>query len=147
MAYIYSIANVVVQATMGNLIPTEKKLEFWHAREGELEKLHRSTATALVYTSSCEIEGTAANEDNGNFSRGVNFERYQINSVERFTHRNIFIDRFKGEELGMALVQNETPFNNYTKTFRLTLPPEKDVGKISVLDDCKNTLAVFYFKP
>jgi len=67
-------------------------------------------------------------------------------SIERFTKRNIFIDRVKGtENIGLCLRMNEEGINQYTKVFKLSLPnDQEDVGKITILDEYKQELAIFY---
>lgn len=106
--------------------------------------MHRSTGTVIVYNNVCEYEGFAS--EDGNETGGLNFDRYEVVSVERFTKRNIFIDRVKGtENLAMALRMNEGGINPYTKVFKLSLPNDQpDVGKIVVLDEYKQELALFY---
>lgn len=145
--YIFSGARAFTRRfdknKMGNLFPTTKEVQFWHSRTTKTS-MHRSTGTVIVYNNVCEYEGFAS--EDGNETGGLNFDRYEVVSVERFTKRNIFIDRVKGtENLAMALRMNEGGINPYTKVFKLSLPNDQpDVGKIVVLDEYKQELALFY---
>lgn len=133
---------------MGNLFPTTKEVEFWHRREGMVEKMHRSYGTATTYDNVVEYEGNACTFEEGNDSGGLNFEHYEIVSIERFTRRNIFIDRIKGvAEITAALTNNEGGIRTDTKVLKVTLPnSEPDVGKVTIFDEYKNDVAVFYMK-
>jgi hypothetical protein len=130
---------------MGNIFPTTKDLEFWHSRASKTS-MHRSTGTVVAYNNVCEYEGFACEIGEGNETGGLNFDRYEAVSIERFTKRNIFIDRVKGtEKIGLCLRSNEEGINSYTKKFKLSLPnDQEDVGKIAVLDEYKQELAIFY---
>lgn len=131
---------------MGNFFPTTKDIEFWHSRTSKTA-MHRSTGTLIMYNNVCEFEGFACEIDEGNDTGGLNFEQYEVVSVERFTKRNIFIDRVKGtENIGVCLRMNdEGIINSYTKVFKLSLPNDQpDVGKVAVLDEYKQEIAIFY---
>ena len=131
---------------MGNIFPTKKTVEYWHLREGSKESLHRSTGTVTAFTDVIEYVGDALTIDDGNSSGGQNFDQWEICYIERYTARNIFIDRVKERFLlDSALSQNESPINVHSKTLSITLPNnQKDCAKVVVLDQYKNTLAVFY---
>lgn len=132
---------------MGNLFPTTKDVEFWHRREKMPEKMHRSTGKVTAYDNIVEYCGEACSFDEGNDSAGLNFEQYEIVSIERYTRRNIFIDRVKGTaEITAALVENNGIGPN-TKVVKITLPNDQpDTGKVTLFDEYKNELAVFYIE-
>jgi len=128
---------------MGNLFPTTKNIEFWHRRELQPENMHRSTGKATAYDNVIEYCGEACGFEDGNDSASLNFEQYQIVSIERFTRKNIFVDKIKGTpEISAALAENNSDIQ---KIIKVTLPNDQpDVGKITLLDEYKNELAVFY---
>ena len=130
---------------MGNIFPSKQDIEFWHSRTTKTS-MHRSTGTVVVYNNVCEFEGFACEIDEGNETGGLNYDMYEVMSIERFTKRNIFIDRVRGtENIGLCLRMNEEGINSYTKSFKLSLPnDQEDVGKIAVLDEYKQELAIFY---
>ena len=133
---------------MGNFFPTTKDLEFWHRREQMPEKMHKSTGKATAYDNIVEYYGEACSFEEGNDSGGLNFEPYEIVSIERYTRRNIFIDRIKGTaEITAALVENSDGIKLATRGIRVTLPNDQsDVGKCTLFDEYKNELAVFYIE-
>ena len=130
------------------LFPSTKQCEFWHIRSGMKEKMHKSTGNATIYNDIIEYEGYAAEEENGNETNGLNFEAFEVCTIERHTKRNIFIDQIKGvKNLQTALMNNETPISIYSNSIKITLPnDELDCAKVSILDEYKQLLAVFYIK-
>jgi len=130
---------------MGNFFPTTKEVEFWHRREGMPEKMHKSTGKATAYDNIVEYYGEACSFEEGNDSAGLNFEQYEIVSIERYTRRNIFIDRIKGTaEITAALVENNG-IGLATRGIKVTLPNDQpDVGKCLICDQYKQELAIFY---
>lgn len=131
---------------MGNFLPQTTLLEFWHRREGLPDKMHRSKGTMMTYDNMVEFCGEACDFEEGNQSSGLNFAQFEIVNIERFTRRNIFIDRTKGTaEVTAALVDNKDGIRPGSKNIKVTLPNnQKDVGKVVLLDEYKNELAVFY---
>ena len=131
---------------MGNIFPTRKKAEFWHVRSNATDSLHKSIGTVTAYNDVIEYEGHALSIDDGNESGGLNFEGYEICYIERFTARNIYIDRVKERFLlDTALSHNESPINVHSKKITVTLANnQKDCAKVVLLDQYKQTLAVFY---
>ena len=131
---------------MGNIFGSTKEIEFWHRRESMPEQMHRSTGKATTFNNMVEYYGEACSFEEGNSSSGLNFEQYEIVSVERFTRRNIFIDRLKGTaEITSALSDNKNSIGAATKEIKITLPNDQpDVGKVTLLDEYKNELAIFY---
>lgn len=130
---------------MGNFLSNKTEIEFWHSRTSKTA-MHRSKGTILMCGNVCEIEGFACEIDDGNESGGLNFEQYEVVSIERFTKKNIYIDRIKGvENLAVALQNNKETISEFSKSFKLLLPCDQpDVGKITVLDEYKQELAIFY---
>ena len=111
------------------------------------EKMHKSTGTATIYNDVIELKGYAAEEEDGNETNGLNFEAYEVCTIERHTHRNIYIDKIKGvQNLQTVLMNNETPISIYSNSIKITLPNEKDCARVSILDEYKQLLAVFYIK-
>ena len=131
---------------MGNILPSRKTVEYWHLRANTKESLHRSVGTVTTYNDIIEYEGEALSIEDGNLSGGQNFEQWEICYIERYTKRNIFIDRVKERFLlDAALSQNENPINVHSKKITVTLPNnQKDTAKVLIMDEYKNTLAVFY---
>ncbi len=129
---------------MGNFLSNQQQIEFWHSRTSKTA-MHRSVGTVVNYGNVCELEGFACELDDGG-TGGLNFEMWEVTSIERFTKKNIFIDRIKGvENLAVALQNNTDGINQNSKSFKLSLPcNEVDVGKITVLDEYKQELAIFY---
>lgn len=130
---------------MGNIFPTRKKAEFWHTRSNATDSLHKSIGTVTAYNDVIEYEGEALPVDEGG-SGGLNFEQWQICYIERYTARNIWIDRLKERFLlDAALSQNESSINIHTKSLKITLNNDQpDCAKVVVMDEYKSTLAVFY---
>ena len=131
--------------SMGSFLSNKIDIEFWHSRASKTA-MHRSKGTVLTWGNICELEGFACEIDDGNETGGLNFEQYEIVSIERFTKKNIYIDRIKGvENLAVALQNNNETISESSKSFKLLLPcDEPDVGKITVLDEYKQELAIFY---
>ena len=131
---------------MGNILPSRKTVEFWHLRLGSKESLHRSVGTVTAYTDIIEYEGEALPIDDGNPSGGLNFEQWEICRIERFTKRNVFIDRLKERFLlDSALSHNESQINVHSKSIKITLPNDQpDCAKVIISDEYLNTIAVFY---
>jgi len=131
---------------MGNIFPTRKKAEFWHSRSNATDSLHKSVGTVTAYNDLIEYEGEALSIEDGNQSGGLNFEQWQICYIERYTARNIWIDRLKERFLlDAALSQNESSINIHTKSLKITLNNDQpDCAKVVVMDEYKSTLAVFY---
>ena len=139
-------AKVLRVFLMGNFLPRTSPLEFWHRREGMPDRLHRSKGTMMTYDNMVEYCGEACDFEEGNESSGLNFEQFEVVAIERYTRRNIFIDRTKGTaEVTAALVDNKDGIRPGSKIIKVTLPNnEKDVGKVVLLGEYKNELAVFY---
>jgi hypothetical protein len=131
---------------MGNIFPTRKKAEFWHTRSNATDSLHKSVGTVTAYNDVIEYEGEALSIEDGNLSGGLNLEQWQICYIERYTKKNIFIDRIKERFLlDTALSQNKSSININTKSLNITLTNDQpDCAKVIVMDEYKSTLAVFY---
>ena len=131
---------------MGNIFTQKKTVQYWHLRQGSKESLHRSVGTVTTYNDIIEYEGEAVSVEDGNLSGGQNFEQWEICYIERYTKRNIFIDRVKERFLlDAALSQNESSINIHTKSLKITLNNDQpDCAKVIVMDEYKSTLAVFY---
>ena len=69
-------------------------------------------------------------------------------SIERYTRKNIFIDRVKGPaEITATLADNKESIGPNTKEIKLILPNDQpDVGKLTLFDEYKNELAIFYIE-
>lgn len=133
---------------MGNLFGITKEIEFWHRREAMPERMHRSKGKVTAYNNMVEYYGEACSFEEGNDSSALNFEQYEIVSVERYTRKNIFIDRIKGPaEITAALSDNKESIGPNTKEIKLILPNDQpDVGKVTLFDEYKNELAIFYIE-
>lgn len=131
---------------MGNIFPTTKPVHFFHRREGLPDRMHRSKGTIMTYDNMVEYTGEACSFEDGNESSALNFERFEIVTIERFTKRNIFVDRTKGTaEITASLINNDDGSGAGSKTIKVTLPNNQaDVGKVTLLDEYKNELAIFY---
>lgn len=133
---------------MGNIFGVTKEIEFWHRREGMPERLHRSKGKVTTYGNIVEYYGEACSFEEGNRSSTLNFEQYEIVSIERYTRKNIFIDRVKGPaEITATLSENKESIGPNTKNIKLILPNDQpDVGKLTLFDEYKNELAIFYIE-
>ena len=131
---------------MGNIFPSTKPVQFYHRREGLPDRMHRSKGTMMTYDNMVEYCGQACAFDEGNESSGLNFEQYEIVTIERYTRKNIFIDRTHGTaDVTAALIDNKNGVRPGSKEIKITLPnDQQDVGKVTLLDEYKNDLAVFY---
>ena len=131
---------------MGNIFPSTKKCAFFHRREQLPDRMHRSEGTMMTYDNLVEYCGSACSFEDGNESGGLNFEQYEIVFIERYTRKNIFIDRIQGTaEITAALAENGSGVRPGSKSIKITLQNDQtDVGKVLLLDESKNDLAIFY---